>query len=214
MSFFDIGKSPLKITKPIRLIELFAGIGSQASALERLGADFENYKVIEYDKSAVKTYNQIHGTNFTPIDIREMEDLEVVDTDKYCYLLTYSFPCTDLSLAGQQKGMKRGSDTESSLLWEVERLLRNSKEKPQILLMENVPQIHTKHLEDFREWVSILSEMGYTSKWADLNAKDYGVPQTRKRTFMVSWQGDFTYEFPKPIGCHKKVKDLLEGGGG
>lgn len=210
LSMFDIGKTPLKITKPIRLIELFAGIGSQAKALKRLGADFEHYKVIEYDKNAVKSYNAIHGTNFSPVDIRELQSLDVTETDRYCYLLTYSFPCTDLSLVGGQKGMKRDSGTQSSLLWEVERLLKECKEKPQILLMENVPQIHTKHINEFQEWINVLSELGYTSKWFDMTASDYGVPQTRKRTFMLSWLGDHTYEVPKPIGCKERVKDRME----
>ena len=64
MSVFDYDKKPLKIDKPIRLIELFAGIGSQAKALERLGVDFEHYRVCEFDKYAIKSYNAVHGTDF------------------------------------------------------------------------------------------------------------------------------------------------------
>ena len=113
------------ITKPIRLIELFAGIGSQAKALKNLGADFEHYKVVKFDKYAIASYNAVHGTNFEVSDIREVHaaDLEIVDRDKYCYICTYSFPCTDLSVAGHQNGMKKGSGTRSGLLWEVERIL-------------------------------------------------------------------------------------------
>jgi DNA (cytosine-5)-methyltransferase 1 len=70
ISLFD-GAKPLRIEKPIRLIELFAGIGAQAKALEQLGADFEHYRVCEYDKYAVTSYNAIHGTQFEPSDIRE-----------------------------------------------------------------------------------------------------------------------------------------------
>lgn len=114
MSLFD-GNQPLKITKPIRLIELFAGIGAQAKALERLGANFERYRICEFDKYAVASYNRIHGTNFETSDITQIkaDDLGIVDTDKYCYVVTYSFPCTDLSKAGQQKGMEKGSGTRS-----------------------------------------------------------------------------------------------------
>lgn len=144
MSFFDVGRTPLKITKPIRLIELFAGIGAQAKALERLGANFEHYRVVEFDKYAIRSYNAIHGTNFETTDICDVHasDLGVVDKDKYCYIMTYSFPCTDLSLAGQQKGMSKGSGTRSGLLWEVERILEECTELPDILLMENVTQVH------------------------------------------------------------------------
>ena len=64
-SLFE-GTDPLKITKPIRLIELFAGIGAQAKALENLGVRFEHYRAIEIDKNAIASYNAIHGTSFAP----------------------------------------------------------------------------------------------------------------------------------------------------
>lgn len=104
-------KPSFKIDKPIRLIELFAGIGAQAKALDKLGTDFEHYKICEFNKYAVKSYNAIHGTKFKPSDITKLTaaDLSITDTDKYCYIMTYSFPCQDLSLAGKQKGMKKGS---------------------------------------------------------------------------------------------------------
>lgn len=80
------------INKPIRLIELFAGIGSQAMALRDIGADFEHYRVVEFDKYPIKSYNAIHGTNFPTIDITKItgNDLGIVDTDKFTYLLILS----------------------------------------------------------------------------------------------------------------------------
>lgn len=214
ISIFDIGKTPLKIDKPIRLIELFAGIGSQAKALKRLGVDFEHYRVCEFDKYAIKSYNAIHGTDFATSDITQItaSDLGIVDTDKYCYIMTYSFPCQDLSLAGLQKGMAKGGNTRSGLLWEVERLLNECEELPQILLMENVTQVHgKKNIEHFNEWIEYLESKGYSNYWEDLNAKNYGIPQNRNRTFMVSVLGDYTYEFPKPIPLELRLKDMLEG---
>ncbi len=91
MDIFSIGKEPLKITKPIRLIELFGGIGAQAKALERLNVDFEHYRLCELDPYAVTSYNAIHGTNFQPSDITKLkgEDLGIIDIDRYTYLLTY-----------------------------------------------------------------------------------------------------------------------------
>lgn len=62
-SVFNVEKQPFKIDKPVRLIELFAGVGSQAKALERLGVDFEHYRICEFDKYAVASYNAVHGTN-------------------------------------------------------------------------------------------------------------------------------------------------------
>lgn len=181
LTIFDEMFPEFEITKPIRLIELFSGYGSQAMALKRIGADFEHYKVVEFDKFAINSYNAVHGTDFKVTDIRDIhaEDLAITDTDKYCYIMTYSFPCTDLSVAGKMKGMKKGSGTRSGLLWEVERLLKEMNEKPQVLLMENVTQVHGKaNIEDFRQWISFLESIGYQNFWQDLNAKNYGVHRT------------------------------------
>lgn len=107
--------------------------------------------------------------------------------------------------------MEKGSGTRSGLLWEVERILYECDELPQVLLMENVPQVHNKkNMADFEQWINSLKQLGYTSFWQDLNAKDYGIPQNRNRCFMVSILGDYTYEFPKPFPLEKRLKDMLE----
>lgn len=205
-----------KITKPIRLIELFAGVGTQAMALRDLGADFVHHRVVEMDPFAIKSYNAIHGTSFVPTDIATVSalDLKITDTDRYEYIMTYSFPCQDLSKAGKQKGMSKGNGTRSGLLWEVERLLKELNETdslPQVLLMENVPDvIGTKNIKDFNEWYSFLESIGYQSYYKLLNAKDYGVPQNRNRCFMVSALGDYNYTFPKPVPLKKRLRDVLE----
>ena len=213
LSFEDIIYNPLKIKKPIRLIELFAGVGSQAMALRNIGADFEHYKVIEFDKYAIASYNAIHGTEFEPIDITTIGggDLEVKDTEHYTYIMTYSFPCQDLSVAGKMRGMEKGSGTRSSLLFEVGRILDEVEEMPQILLMENVPQVVGKKNENaFNEWKNSLEWRGYKNYIQILNAKDYGVAQSRRRCFMVSILGDKNYQFPKPVQLDKSMKDYLE----
>jgi DNA (cytosine-5)-methyltransferase 1 len=217
MSIFDFTREPISITKPIRLIELFAGYGSQAMALKRIGAKFEHYRVVEFDKYAIASYNAVHGTDFSTMDITKVhaEDLNICDTNAFTYLLTYSFPCTDLSVAGKQAGMSKGSGTRSGLLWEVERILteiRDSNgELPQILFMENVPQVHgKKNINDFEKWLGFLESLGYTNYWQDLNAKNYGVAQNRNRCFMFSFLGNYSYDFPQPIPLKKKLKDYLE----
>ena len=206
-------KLPFINTKPIRLIELFGGIGSQAMALSRLGIDFEHYRLVEFDKYPVKSYNAIHGTSFNPIDITKIHgsDLGIVNTDDYTYLLTYSFPCQDLSVAGKQAGMSKGNNTRSGLLWEVERLLNETDNLPQLLLMENVPQVHSKrNMPDFENWIKFLESKGYSNFYQDLNAKDYGVAQNRNRCFMVSILGNYCFYFPNPIQLNKTMKDYLE----
>jgi DNA (cytosine-5)-methyltransferase 1 len=101
--------------------------------------------------------------------------------------------------------------TRSGMLWEVERILTECEEKPQILLMENVPQVHSQdNIEDFNKWQYSLEKMGYKNYWQDLIATDYGIPQTRNRCFMVSILGKYNYKFPQPIPLEKKLKDLLE----
>ena len=213
LSMFDILYDEFKITNKIRLIELFAGVGSQAMALRELGADFEHYRVVEFDKYAVASYNAIHGTNFSTMDVTKISgtDLGIVDTDNFTYLLTYSFPCQDLSVAGKQRGMAKGSGTRSGLLWEVERLLNEVENLPQVLLMENVPQVHGEaNMPHFIDWIDFLKSKGYSSYWQDLNAKNYGVAQNRDRCFMISILGDWNYKFPQPIPLTKTMKDYLE----
>lgn len=191
---FSFLYQPYKITKPIRLIELFAGIGSQAMALRDLGVSFEHYRVAEIDRFAIKAYNAIHGTDFKPLDITQLhgDDLGIADKDHYEYIMTYSYPCQDVSVAGKQKGMAKGSGTRSGLLWEVERILKELNDTdslPQVLLMENVPDvIGTKNIKDFNEWYAFLESIGYQSYYKILNAKDYGVPQNRKKRKVIKWK--------------------------
>ena len=268
MTIFDCLYPKYKIKKPIRLIEFFAGYGSQALALKYLGVEFKHWKICEWAIKSIQAYKDIHFENESAILVgldkeQEVErlykqgissnynepmtkqqiqrlsyqqiyditannlithnlvniqnvkgkDLEIVDTDKYDYILTYSFPCQDLSLAGKGKGMSDTS-TRSGMLWEVERILTECYELgslPQILLMENVPQVHgTDNIEDFNKWQLRLEELGYKNYMQDLIATDYGIPQTRNRCFMVSILGDYSYTFPKPITLKLKLKDMLE----
>jgi len=214
LGLFDEEYPEYKITNKIRLIELFAGISAQSMALKRLGVDFERHRAIEFDEFAMKSYNAICGTDFKPTDIRDIHasDLGITERDKYTYIMTYSFPCTDLSLAGKQAGMSRDSGTRSGLLWEVERLLKECGDNlPQVLTMENVPQVHSdNNMPDFEEWILFLRHLGYSNFYGDLNAKDFGVPQNRDRCFMVSMLGKYDFKFPKPIPLEKVINDVLE----
>ena len=107
--------------------------------------------------------------------------------------------------------MTKGSGTRSGMLWEVERILKECDNLPNILLMENVPQIHSQeNKDDFILWQKELEKLGYRNYWEDLNAKDYLVPQNRNRTFMISILGDYFYEFPQKQKLVLRLKDLLE----
>lgn len=108
--------------------------------------------------------------------------------------------------------MKKGAGTRSGLLWEVERILDEcGKDLPHVLLMENVPMvIAEKNIEDFYSWRNKLETLGYSSYAQILNAKDYGIPQSRARCFMVSILGDYSYQFPSPKESDCRLIDYLE----
>ena len=190
----------------IKVIELFAGVGSQAMALRNIGIDYEVLGISEIDKFAIKSYEAIHG------EVHNFGDISKIEKLPYCDLLTYSFPCQDLSIAGHQKGINK--DTRSGLLLEVERLLLKAKENrtlPKYLLLENVKNlVGKKFIKDFERWLSFLNSLGYYSNWEVLNAKDYGIPQNRERVFVVSSLENMHYKFPNPVELKSKMKDLLE----
>ena len=270
LDLFNSARPYFKIDKPIRLIELFAGIGAQAKALEILGVPFEHWKICEWAANSIRAYNAIHmkdttdyskgktkeelveylqgniSTNYNdPCNVAKKneewlrdiynnciathnlmnimkvsgKDLEIVDTDKYCYIMTYSFPCQDLSLAGKRQGMaisQAEGGTRSGLLWEVERILNelydtHTHSLPQVLLLENVPEcIGTGNVQHFNKWLEKLESLGYTNHFQIMNGKDYGIPQNRRRVFMISILGDFAYDFPIKLHLKYRLKDFLE----
>ena len=153
-------------------------------------------------------------------DFESVYNIEVEDDHSYIAQGCISKNCTDLSVAGKMQGMSKadwenGNSTRSGLLWEVERILKElpDDELPQVLLMENVPQVHAeKNRADFEAWLSFLRSKGYHNFWDDLNAKNYGIPQNRDRCFCVSVLSDdfIDFEFPEPIKLEKVMKDFLE----
>ncbi len=158
-------------------------------------------------------YNNIQAThNMVNIQQVHVEDLGIVDINKYTYIMTYSFPCQDLSKAGKQKGMEKGSGTRSGMLWEVERILDECQMLPQILLMENVPDVcgsKNKHL--FEAWKRKLQSLGYKNFAKILNAKDCGIPQNRERCFMLSiLNTGMDYEFPQKQPLKLRLFNILE----
>jgi len=193
----------------LQVIELFAGVGAQRRALQKANVDHEVIAISEIDKFAIQTYNAIHGETPNLGDIKEIERLPKAD------LWTYSFPCTDISLAGRMSGFEKDSGTHSSLLWEVQRLLSTSNEDgtlPKYLLMENVKNLLSKKFKPlFDEWCKFLEDLGYKNFYKVLNAKDYGIPQNRERVFMISIRDDAAlYQFPSEINLDTKLGDYLE----
>ena len=147
---------------------------------------------------------------------RNLGDVSLIEKLPCADLITYSFPCTDISVAGKQEGLSKGSGTRSGLLWEVERLLLQAKENntlPKYLLLENVKNlVGKKFINDFNEWLNVLDTLGYNTYWQVLNAKNYGTPQNRERVFGVSILKDIDkgYKFPKGFDNGLRLKNILE----
>lgn len=207
--------------KKVRLIELFGGIGSQAKAFEVLHRNypekviFEHYRLVEIDKYCVRSYNAIHNTNFIVKDIKKItaNDLGIEKSNRYIYLMTYSFPCQDISTAGLRKGFEEGSGTRSSLLWEVVRLLKelSKEDRPYILLMENVAAIENhQNINGLKKLQSILNELGYINYIEQLNLRNYGIPQNRNRCFMISIKSNEIFSFPNIIYQKHYMQEFLQ----
>lgn len=191
----------------MKVIELFSGIGAQTQALKNLKIPHTSI-CCEWEDSIHNIYQAIHGETPNLGDITKVDDLPD------CDLLTYSFPCQDISILGNQKGLSKGSGTRSGLLWEVERLLKKKHEAnklPSILLLENVKQlVSPKNIDDFNKWLAFLTSIGYHNTWKIINSVDYGVPQSRERVFVISSLKG-AIEFPNVKVRHNTLSGCMEG---
>lgn len=241
---------------PLRVFEAFAGIGAQATALERLKANYEIVGISEWMVDAIIAYDAIHHPNEEAGDLPSYKEqleylsqfefsresarrtnLKLIEHDLIeklyianrrsknygsisqltgermpeCDLLIYSFPCQDLSTGGNGLGMKKGSGTRSSLLWEVERLLEELKKLnklPCYLLMENVKTVLCyNYRDDLKEFLDFLESTGYRNdEPMILNSLDFGVPQDRERAFIVSRLGKHPLSVCESIKKAKKER--------
>jgi DNA (cytosine-5)-methyltransferase 1 len=196
----------------MRLLSLFTGIGAFEKALKNLGVPYELVGFSEIDEYAVKAYCAIHGVSpdknlgdITKIDTMKLHDIDLV---------TYGFPCQDISAAGQQQGFTSddGTLTRSGLFFEALRVIQDTQ--PKIAIAENVKALTSKKFaNEFKIVLQSLEDAGYNNYWQILNAKDYGIPQNRPRVFIVSIRKDIdtgTFTFPQAQSLTRCMKDLLE----
>ena len=197
----------------MKILSLFSGIGAFEKALDYLNINYELVNYCEIDKYASKAYSLIHNVS----EDMNLGDITKVDTSKLpkdIDLITYGFPCQDISLAGKQQGMFNddGSKTRSGLFFEALRIIEDTK--PKIAIAENVKNLVSKKFNDqFQVVLQSLEEAGYNNYWKVLNAKDFGIPQNRERVFIVSIRKDIdpgSFEFPKPFELKLRLKDMLE----
>ena len=198
----------------------FSGYDSQLMAADVLREWHPDFRWTckgwsDIDKYACQMHNLVFPQfadcamgDITKIDWHEVKrSLDGREVD----LFTYSSPCQDISQAGKQMGLQEGSDTRSALLWRVADAVEVLR--PKYLLQENVAAlVSQKFMPDFQKWLDKLSSLGYVSRWARLNAKNYGVPQNRDRVFCISMRRDvaFDYQFPEPFELKTRLEDVLE----
>ena len=195
----------------IKLLSLFSGIGAFECALRRGGHEFQTINYCEIDKYASAAYSMIHNVDesLNLHDVRKVSTLLFPDVD----LVTYGFPCQDISIAGRQKGFEDGAGnrTRSGLFFEALRIIQDLQ--PKWAICENVKALTMKKFsKEFETVLSSLENAGYRNYYQVLNAKDFGIPQNRERVFIVSIRKDIEQEFtfPETQVLKLRVRDLLE----
>lgn len=195
----------------LNVLSLFSGIGAFEKALERERVLFRVMNFCEIDKYADKSYCAIHGVS-EQINLR---DVSTVNTSELhdVNLITYGFPCQDISQAGHQKGFfdKNGNVTRSGLFFAALKIIKDTK--PEYAIAENVKALTSKKFtNEFKTVLDSLEQAGYNNYFQVLNAKDFGVPQNRERVFIISIRKDVDFKFTFPVGEPLKLRlaDLLE----
>ena len=195
----------------MRILSLFSGIGAFEKALKNLNINYDLVGYCDIDKYASKAYSMVHNVS----EDKNFGDITKINADelpKDIDLITYGFPCQDISVAGKQKGFAdENGKTRSGLFFDALRIIETTK--PKIAIAENVKNLTSKKFKfEFDIVLKSLEEAGYNNYWQVLNAKDYGIPQNRERVFIVSVRKDVDkgFEFPEKQPLKLRLKDLLE----
>lgn len=197
----------------MRVLSLFSGIGAFEKALDNLEAPYELVGYCEIDKYASKSYSAIHGCSES-MNLGDITKVDEKALPKDIDLITYGFPCQDISLAWEQQGLfnEDGSKTRSGLFFEALRIIEETQ--PRVAIAENVKNLTGKRFtEQFKIVLDSLKAAGYNNYWKVLNAKDYGVPQNRERVFIVSIRKDIdtgAFKFPEGFPLELRLKDVLD----
>lgn len=197
----------------MKLLSLFSGIGAFEKALTNLNIPYELVGYSEIDKYASKSYAAIHNVS-EDMNLGDISKINEKELPKDIDLITYGFPCQDISLAGKQKGLfnEDGTQTRSGLFFEALRIIEESQ--PRVAIAENVKNLTGKKFKpQFDIVLKSLEDAGYNNYWQVLNAKDYGIPQNRERVFIVSIRKDIDnghFKFPEPFELKLRLKDMLD----
>lgn len=196
----------------LNVLSLFSGIGAFEKALSNLGIPYNLLAYCEIDKYASKAYSIIHNESESK-NLKDVAKVDILDVEDRVDLITYGFPCTDISVAGKQKGFKDedGKRTRSGLFFEALRIIDDYK--PKFAIAENVKALVSKKFKhEFETVLTSLSDIGYRNYYQVLNAKNFGIPQNRERIFIISIREDIDkgFSFPEPSPLRLTLKDVLE----
>lgn len=188
----------------LKVLSLFSGIGAFEKALTNIKVPYDIVNYCEIDKNTAKCYSVIHNVPESKnlVDITKVDEKKL---DKDIDLIVHGSPCQDYSLAGKEKGGDEGSGTRSSLLWESVRIIKEVK--PKYIVWENVKNVlGPKHIHNFQKYLDTLEKEGYKNYYKVLNAKNFKLPQSRERIFVVSIRKDIKNDFDfKNIKESKKI---------
>lgn len=195
------------MTKPVQILELFGGIGSPRCALRNLGIPTKAIDYVEIDEKAVRSYNAMFDSELP------YKAQTVVGWNLKPDILIHGSPCQDFSIAGKQKGADEGSETKSSLMWETIHIIEQmGKWKPKYVIWENVKNVRSKYMvHNHDRYISELDNLGYTSNFELLDARDFGLPQARQRYFTISCLSGEIFNFDSLIRTQMRdINDFLE----
>ncbi|EOY7170379.1 DNA cytosine methyltransferase [Clostridioides difficile] len=178
-------------------------------ALKNINVKYKLINYCEIDKYASKSYSIIHNVN-EGLNLGDISKIDISKLSQNIDIITHGSPCTNYSVAGKGDGGDKNSGTASSLMWNTVEIVKHVR--PKYIVWENVKNVLSKkHKHNFEQYINDLKELGYTSYYQILNAKDFGIPQSRERIFCISILGVHTpYDFPIGFTLQYRLKDFLE----
>lgn len=191
----------------IQSLELFGGIGAPRCAFRNIGLPVKAIDYVEIDQKAVDSYNQMFIADLP------YKTQSVVGYNLKPSILIHGSPCQNFSIAGRQEGADEGSETQSSLMWETINIIRQMGEwKPKYVLWENVTNVLSKHMiGNFKRYLSEMEKLDYTNSYAILDARDFGLPQARRRVITISSLYGIPFDFDNLVRIQMKpLDDFLE----
>ncbi len=194
----------------IRVLELCSGIGMTSIALNnacnRLGIEMDLVAFSEIDKKAIEGYHLLHGK------VPNLGDVTKASFGGInCDIVLFTSPCTSLSLVGKKDGFEEGSNTPSSIIWHVKRVINELDSKPPIIFFENVKAMTSKrYSKDFELLIAYLKSEGYSIKYKVLDAQDHCIPQHRERLYIICSLMEVNFEFPSKEPLLTRLSDILD----